>query len=328
MRWVTYESPDKNGKIDRVGLVVEDVVYGLEKGISLVDLLGDDGSRLGEAGERARSQPAEVNELADLRLRPPIPRPPSIRDFFAFEEHMRNGLQALGMEIRPEWYEMPVFYFQNPNSLVGSGTEIRAAGSSSKVDFELEVAAVVGRPGTDLDPAEAEQHIAGYCIYNDWSARDLQSQETTAAPIGPAKGKDFANSLGPWLITPDELEPYKKNRSYNLAMSASVNGKQYSQGCLADIYWSFGEMLAYASRGAQLVPGDIIGSGTCGSGCILELSLLHGGEKYPWLAEGDEVVLEVEQLGRLVNRVAFGSASKPLREKSQASEREEDTTVV
>jgi 2-keto-4-pentenoate hydratase/2-oxohepta-3-ene-1,7-dioic acid hydratase in catechol pathway len=148
---------------------------------------------------------------------------------------------------------------------------------------------------------------------NDWSARDLQVREMKLS-MGPVKGKDFATTLGPVMVTPDELEPYRMGRAYDLAMTASVNGKEYSRASLADIYWTFGEMLAYASRGTTLVPGDVIGSGTCGTGCILELSMVHGQEAYPWLQPGDEVVLEVEHLGRLANRVVEGRPLKPLRQ--------------
>src|SRR5919198_752694 len=171
---------------------------------------------------------------------------------------------------------------------------------SSELDFELEVAAVVGRGGSDLDPEEAEGHIAGFCVMNDWSARDIQRREMKLS-MGPVKGKDFATSLGPALTTPDELEPYRKDKAYDLTMTASVNGREYSRASLADIHWSFGEMLAYASRGTRLVPGDVIGSGTCGTGCILELSLVHGEDAYPWLQVGDQIVLEVEHLGRLTS---------------------------
>jgi 2-keto-4-pentenoate hydratase/2-oxohepta-3-ene-1,7-dioic acid hydratase in catechol pathway len=181
-----------------------------------------------------------------------------------------------------------------------------------EMDFELEVAAIVGRAGTDLDPREAEQHIAGFCVMNDWSARDVQRREMKLS-MGPVKGKDFATSLGPMLVTPDEIESATKGRSYDLTMTASVNGIEYSRASLADIYWSFGEMLAYASRGTRIVPGDVIGSGTCGTGCILELSLVHGSERYPWLQADDVVELSVDGLGTLRNRVVAGAPLRPLR---------------
>jgi 2-keto-4-pentenoate hydratase/2-oxohepta-3-ene-1,7-dioic acid hydratase in catechol pathway len=168
------------------------------------------------------------------------------------------------------------------------------------------------RAGADLDPDTAERHIAGYCVMNDWSARDIQRREMKLS-MGPVKGKDFATTLGPFMVTPDELEPFRKGRAFDLAMLASVNGREYSRASLADIYWSFGEMLAYASRGTEVAPGDVIGSGTCGTGCILELSLVHGEDQYPWLKPGDLVELEVEHLGRTGNRVVEGPHLKPLR---------------
>jgi 2-keto-4-pentenoate hydratase/2-oxohepta-3-ene-1,7-dioic acid hydratase in catechol pathway len=311
MRWATYRAGA--GSADRVGLVVDDELRALEPGTRLVDLLGDDGSRLAEAGERAQKSPADVHAIADVQLRSPIPVPPTIRDFTSFEEHIRNGLKAIGQELGDDWYEAPAFYFTNPNVMRGSGDPVRVPGNTERQDYELELGAIIGQAGSDLDPREAEGHIAGYCIFNDWSARDIQRKETATVPIGPAKGKDFANSLGPYLVTPDELADRRKDKGFDLAMSASVNGKHLSSGNWADIYWSFGEMVSYASRSSLVLPGDVFGSGTCGSGCILELSALHGNEKYPWLQEGDEVVLEIERLGQLRNRVTFGSQPIPLR---------------
>ncbi|MGH8974689.1 MAG: fumarylacetoacetate hydrolase family protein, partial [Acidimicrobiia bacterium] len=172
----------------------------------------------------------------------------------------------------------------------------------AELDYELEVAAVVGRPGSDLDPGRAEAHIAGYTVMNDWSARDTQRREMRLG-LGPAKGKDFATSLGPVLVTPDELEPYRRDKAFDLAMTARVNGAEWSRGRLHDIHWSFGELLAHASRGTVLRAGDVIGSGTCGTGCILELSAVHGSAAYPWLRPGDVVELSVDELGTLTNPV-------------------------
>jgi len=312
MRLVTYRSPSDRDS-DRVGLVVDGSVHGLARGVRLIDLLGDDGSRLAEAGEEARRSPAEVRPLAEVRFRPPIPVPPSIRDFSSFLDHYRAGIVAIGKKFDDSWYEKPVFYFGNPAAVVGDGETVRVPGNSRRMDYELEVCAIVGRDGIDLDPAEAEKHIAGYSILNDWSARDVQSDEMARAPIGPAKGKDFANGLGPFLVTPDELEDVRKDKGFDLVMRAAVNGREYSLGNWASVYWSFGEMLAYASRNTKLVPGDVIGAGTCGTGCILELAATHGEERYPWLRDGDEVVLEIERLGRLRNRVTWGPQPKPLR---------------
>ncbi|MFN2589159.1 MAG: fumarylacetoacetate hydrolase family protein [Actinomycetota bacterium] len=308
MRWATFL--DAGG--ERVGLVDGDAVLPLEPGVRLLDLLGDDGERLSSAAAVARSGVFDSVAVADIHLLAPIPRPPSVRDFYAFEQHVKTARQRRGLEMDPDWYELPVFYFTNPAAITGPNDDVAVPPGSSALDYELEVAAIVGRRGSDLDPDEAEHHIAGFCVMNDWSARDLQVREMKQS-LGPAKGKDFATAIGPYIVTPDELEQYRKARAYDLTMTASVNGREYSRASLAEIYWSFGEMLAYASRGTSIEPGDVIGSGTCGTGCILELSMVHGQDLYPWLQTGDEVVLEVEHLGRLASRVVEGSPLKPLR---------------
>jgi fumarylacetoacetate (FAA) hydrolase len=229
---------------------------------------------------------------------------PAIRDFYAFEEHVATARRARGLGMVAEWYEQPVFYFSNPHSVISPDALVAAPPGCVELDYELEVAAVVGGAGRDFEPEDAEAHIAGFTIMNDWSARDLQRREMKVG-LGPAKGKDFATSLGPRLVTPAELEGARAGKAYDLTMTARVNGREYSRGNLADLHWSFGEMLAHASRGAYLAPGDVIGSGTCGTGCILELSLVHGSEAYPWLQPGDVVELEVERLGVLRNPVGL-----------------------
>ena len=204
-----------------------------------------------------------------------------------------------------------MFYFTNPSAVCGPHDDVAISPGSSQFDYELEIAAVVGRPGSNLSPGQADSHIAGYTVMCDWSARDLQMREMRQL-LGPAKGKDSATSLGPALLTADELEPRRRGRAYDLEMTASVNGVPYSRGNLADLHWSFGQMLAYASRGTRVQVGDVLGSGTVGSGCILELSGLHGTEQYPWLGPGDEVRLEVEQLGAIVARITEAAAVVPL----------------
>jgi 2-keto-4-pentenoate hydratase/2-oxohepta-3-ene-1,7-dioic acid hydratase in catechol pathway len=310
MRWATFRAPA--GDEDRVGVVMGEQIHALPAGIGLLDLLGDDGEKLTRAGEGATTDPTDVFELETVGLRPPIPRPPSVRDFYAFEQHVRTARARRGLDMDPDWYELPVFYFSNPAAVVGPDADVPVPPGCQQLDYELEVAAVVGMGGGDLHPEQAERHIAGFCVMNDWSARDIQRREMKLS-MGPVKGKDSATTLGPVLVTPDELEPYRRGRAYDLAMTANVNGKEYSRASLADIYWSFGEMLAYASRGTELVAGDVIGSGTCATGCILELSLVHGEEAYPWLRPGDIVALDVERLGRIQNRVVEGAPLKPLR---------------
>ena len=217
--------------------------------------------------------------LDEVRLLAPVQRPPSVRDFFAFEQHVKNARAVTGRgEVPPEWYELPAFYFSNPAAIYGPGDEIPYPEGTQKLDYELEVAAVIG----------ADCEIAGFTVMNDWSARDLQRQEM-AIGLGPAKGKDFATSLGPVIATPDELGD---------VMLARVNGEERSRGRLTDMYWSWEQIVEHATRNTELRPGDVIGSGTVGTGCILE----HGDER--WLQRGDEVELEVEGIGILRNRIA------------------------
>src|SRR5664280_79320 len=245
-------------------------------------------------------------------LRAPVPLPPSIRDFMAFEAHVRTARQAHGQAMDPDWYELPVFYFTNPAAVRGPNDDIPISPGSQQFDYELEVAAVIGRGGADLHPDTAEEHISGYLLLCDWSARDLQAREMRQR-LGPVKGKDGATSFGPVLVTSDELAPLRQGAAFDLRMTASVNGRPYSAGNLADLYWSFGQLLAYASRGTRLLPGDVIGSGTVGTGCILELSAVHGEQRYPWLRPGDEVELAVGQLGSIRSRITAAPEPIPLR---------------
>jgi fumarylacetoacetate (FAA) hydrolase len=172
----------------------------------------------------------------------------------------------------------------------------------SELDYELEVAAVIGLGGADIRVEEADRHIAGYCIMNDWSARDVQRVEARLG-FGFGKSKDFATTLGPYLVTPDELQRFRAGTSLHLSMTASVNGIEYSRASLKDMYWSFAEIVEYGARSSRVEPGDIFGSGTCGTGCILELSSLDDSGRYPWLCAGNRVELTVEGLGTLGNTV-------------------------
>lgn len=310
MRWVTYFSPSAGA--DRVGLVRDGDILGLPRPVPLLALLGDDGESLARAADESVADPYEVLAYAGARLRAPIPVPPSFRDFLAFEAHVKTIREAQGVGVDPSWYELPVFYFSNPAAVFGPHDRVPISPGSRQFDYELEVAAVVGRGGADLAPEAAEAHIAGYMVLCDWSARDLQFREM-ALRLGPGKGKDSATSMGPALVTPDELEPWRRAGRLRLGMTASVNGTEYSRGNLGDMYWSFGQLMAYASRGTRLVPGDVIGSGTVGTGCILERSLTYGTESYPWLKAGDAVELEVDGLGAIDARVVVGTEPLPLR---------------
>jgi 2-keto-4-pentenoate hydratase/2-oxohepta-3-ene-1,7-dioic acid hydratase in catechol pathway len=311
MRWSTYVSA-ADGR-EHVALSKDGALYALRDVSRLVDLLGEGfADRMADAAERAVRDPFEVVDEATARFRAPVPTPPSIRDFMAFEEHVRTSSRALGQEVNPIWYEIPLFYFTNPAATRGPNDDIPVAPGSQKFDYELEIAAVVGRAGADLDPAHAEARIAGYMVMCDWSARDLQESEMRGL-LGPAKGKDTATSFSRYLVTPDELAPYREGNAYGLDMAAQVNGRPYSRGRFSTIYWSFGQLLAYASRGTSLRPGDVIGSGTVGTGCILELSRVHGEQAYPWLKEGDEVRLEVQHVGLIDARITIGPPVIPLR---------------
>lgn len=309
MRWVTFRSSDGS---DRLGRVVGDQVHELAGTRALIDLLGDDGERLARAGERATREPAAIHALGGLTLRPPIPQPPTIRDFYAFEQHVRAGRKSRGLDMLPEWYEIPVFYFTNPSSLSGHGDTVAIPPGCQRMDFEVEIAAVVGRRCSNIRVSEARTHIAGYTIMNDWSARDLQRKEMLVG-LGPAKGKDFATSMGPCFVTADEIEDRRQGKAFDLAIRASVNGREYTRSNFAEIYWSFEEMLSFAARGTNVLAGDILGSGTCGTGCISELSLTHGEDKYPWLVPGDVVEITVDGLGTLRNTVVAGPPLHPLR---------------
>ncbi|MFE4198673.1 fumarylacetoacetate hydrolase family protein [Paenarthrobacter sp. NPDC056912] len=295
MRWATYESPKMGRPL--TALLRDGLLYAMPADVELIDLIGDS-ERLSEAADQAFTAPCEVIRPEDVRLLAPIPQPPSVRDFMAFENHYLTSTAALNVPVNPLFYEQPVYYFSNPAAVVGPEEHVQLAPGTAQYDYELEVAAVIGRPGKNLTPEEAEAHIAGYTILCDWSARDLQAAEMTFA-IGLAKGKDTATSLGPYLVTPDELEPLRNGHGFDLAMTATVNGTEYSSGNWSSLYWPFADMLAYASRGTELRTGDVIGSGTVGTGCILELSRVHGGERYPWLEVGDEVELTVERLGSI-----------------------------
>jgi len=219
--------------------------------------------------------------LEDVRLLAPVPRPPSVRDAYAFEEHIRNAARVTGRPGVPdEWYELPVFYFSNPAAIFGPDDEIPFPAGSEELDYELEVAAVIGEEGA----------IGGFTVMNDWSARDLQRKEMKVG-LGPAKGKDFATSLGPVVVTPDELGDLR------LEMVARVNGEERSRGNMGDMYHSWEAIIERAATNTHLVPGDVIGSGTVGTGCILE----HGDGR--WLQPDDVVELEVEGIGVLRNVV-------------------------
>jgi fumarylacetoacetate (FAA) hydrolase len=216
----------------------------------------------------------------EVVLRPPVLHPSAVRDFYTFEQHVKTARASRGLDVPREWYEQPVFYFSNPAAIYGPDDDVPYPQGTHELDYELEVAAIIG----------ADQRIGGFTIMNDWSARDLQRAEMRVG-LGPAKGKDFATSLGPIVVTPDE---FAGNAG---TMVARVNGEERSRGELAEMYHSWDAIVAHAARNTRLVPGDVLGSGTVGTGCILE----HGDNR--WLRPGDVVELEVDGLGLLRNRI-------------------------
>ncbi len=252
-------------------------------------------------GFEPRDDDAAILAARDLAFGPPILRPPSLRDFYAFEGHVRTMWERRGGEVPEAWYRLPIFYFSNVSEVRGPDDPVWAPAGSVELDYELEVAALVDTPAVDLAADHAEEAIGGYTIFNDWSARDLQREET-AVRLGPAKGKDFASSFGPWLVTSDELADARHGTAYDLAMKAEVNGTETSRGRWSDAQFSFGEMVARASADAHLRPGDLIGSGTVGTGCLLEVRDSTLGR---YLEPGDQVVLRIERFGALATPVVM-----------------------
>ena len=308
MKWATYRGDDG----DRVGVLTEESIYSLPAGTRLIDLVarGPDGLRA--AADEALRHPSEVVRVDEVRLRAPIPTPPSIRDSLCFLDHMRNCQQAMGggRVLKDTWYRIPAFYFACPSTVLGPYDDAPMAPGSAWQDFELEIAAVIGVGGKDLSVEQAEAAIIGYTIFNDWSARDLQNMESQLG-IGQAKGKDSGITLGPYLVTPDELAPYRRDGRLSLAVTALVNDNEIGSGTTGDMDWSFAEVISYASRGVTLNPGDVIGSGTVPTCTLIEhLDLTAPDAFRGWLHDGDTVTLRVEGLGQ--TRQTVRATPRPL----------------
>jgi len=225
----------------------------------------------------------------EVRLLAPLPNPPSLRDFYAFEDHVKKGFEKRGEPMPQEWYEMPVYYKSGHHNIVGDGADVLWPSFTEKFDYELELAAVIGRKGSNIRAGDARDYIAGFTVMNDFSARDIQRKEMKVR-LGPAKGKDWATALGPWLVTSDEI-----GDPYNLEMTARVNGELWSRGNSRSLFWKFEQMIEFLTRDDTIYPGDVIGSGTVGTGCGLELDR--------WVRPGDVIELEIEKIGTLRNRV-------------------------
>src|ERR1700744_5473845 len=279
MRWLTFR--DDSG--ERTGVLSGDgeTIHPLRPGVSLLDLIGRGAAVLEELGNDALRSSLTV-PLNQVTLMAPIPRPPSIRDSLCFLDHMRNCQAAMGggRVLKDTWDRLPAFYFAGPSTVLGPYEDASMAPGSAGQDFELEIAAVIGTAGKDLSVADAEQAIIGYMIFNDWSARDLQQLEGQLA-IGQAKGKDSGVTLGPYLVTPDELEPFRRDGKLSLEVTAMVNDEVIGSGSTAQMDWSFAEVIAYASRGVMLTPGDVVGSGTVPSCTLVENLSLTDLESFP-----------------------------------------------
>ncbi|MEH7300347.1 fumarylacetoacetate hydrolase family protein [Neobacillus drentensis] len=310
MKFVTFEKADKtirSGWLD--GDFVVDM-YEVSDGKlpeSLLEFLdnSEENMKLVMNFAPVTSEQKGRYPLSEIRLKAPLPMPRSFRDFYAFEQHVKTARENRGLEMIPEWYEIPVFYFSNHLAFKGPDDAIMKPNECEWLDYELEIGCIIGKKGKNIRAEDADHYIFGFCILNDWSARDLQRKEMKVG-LGPAKGKDFSTSIGPWIVTKEELESLRYGKGYDLPMMARVNGTLLSNGNMKDLHYSFGEMIERASVGVTLYPGEIIGSGTVGTGCILEL----GQKVHRWLLPGDQVELEVEHLGILCNKITDGNEVK------------------
>ncbi len=275
------------------------VVRSLPSGVGPIDLLQQ------TPDQRAAHALGDPVPVSDVRLLVPH-QPPSVRDFVAFEQHIEGMIMGDKIPFPEAWYGAPAFYFSNPNSVFATGDEIPVPPRAQRFDYELEVAAIIGKRVSDLTLEDARQAIAGYTIFNDWSARDLQGEDRKLG-MGWAKGKDTASTLGPWIVTADELEQHRDAEGrLDLQMTVWRGGEQMGTDTLASTAWTFEQMLVYASRGTALVPGDVVGSGTCGGGCLGELWGRSDPRNPSPLGPGDMVKMTVEGIGTIENTVVAG----------------------
>jgi fumarylacetoacetate (FAA) hydrolase len=315
MKLVTYKTTAREG----LGLMIDGQLFDLNTcGVVLPDNMADflrGGDICMDKATRidryVKSNRLKAKLVEQYELLAPVPKPTSCRDGYAFRQHVESARRNRGAEMIKEFDQYPIFYFTNHQAIYGPGNIKCMPDHFDKLDFELEAAIVICKPGRNIKAADADSYIAGYMIMNDLSARTLQMEEMLLN-LGPAKGKDFATVTGPWLVTPDELAQYKTEpksghtgAAYNLEMTCKVNGVQVSKGNMADMDWTFAELIERASYGVDLYAGDVIGSGTVGTGCFLELNGtgLRNDPNYQaqWLQPGDEVTMEITGLGMLTN---------------------------
>lgn len=317
MKLVSYLTENR----EHLGVFVNGHIYNLN---SCHKLIPDNMNDFLQGGDALMERAKQINaDILSGKLQPkeeifyeilaPVPHPTSCRDGYAFRQHVAAARRNRKVDMIAEFDQYPIFYFTNHNAIQGPGEIACMPDHFEKLDFELEVAIVIGKKGRNIKAAEADEYIAGYMIMNDMSARTLQMEEMLLN-LGPAKGKDFSTVIGPWLVTPDELEPYlvdpkpgHTGKSYNLKMTCRVNGIEVSAGNMSDMDWTFAEIIERCAYGVDVLPGDVIGSGTVGTGCFLELNgtgLLNDPSYKPqWLQPGDDVEMEITGLGSLTNMI-------------------------
>lgn len=324
MKFVSFVNSEKQ---ERLGLYVNNQVVDLRKCAAHLKqdipsemnhflALGEAGMSVAQKVQHAalEGKLTEFENQKNIRMLAPVPHPPSCRDGYAFRRHVAAARRNRGHEMVPEFDQFPIFYFTNHTAIVGEGDVVLEEDHFMRLDFELEAAIVIGKRGKNIPAEKADSYIAGYTIMNDLSARALQMEEMKLN-LGPAKGKDFATVIGPWMVTPDELDqrkvPSQQGMRYDLLMKATHNGKQVSEGNLKDMDWTFAEIIERCSYGVELQPGDVIGSGTVGTGCYMELNgtwaleAKKAGKDFTatWLEPEDVIDLEITGLGKLSTRV-------------------------
>lgn len=317
MKLVSYKTEDR----EHLGVFIKGHIYNLNSCDKLIPdnmnefLAGGEElmDRAKKVNEEIKSGKQEAKEEIFFEVMAPVPHPSSCRDGYAFRQHVASARKNRKVDMIPEFDQYPIFYFTNHNAIQGVGDIECMPDHFEKLDFELEASIVIGKKGRNIRASEADSYIAGYMVMNDLSARTLQMEEMLLN-LGPAKGKDFSTVIGPWLVTPDELEQYKTapkeghtGNAYDLSMKCWVNGIEVSSGNMADMDWTFAEIIERCSYGVDVLPGDVIGSGTVGTGCFLELNgtgLLNDPNFKPqWLQPGDIVEMEITGLGRLTNTI-------------------------
>jgi fumarylacetoacetate (FAA) hydrolase len=320
MKLLTYRT--NNLEAHQIGVLQNQLIYNLNNcfgDISLVELIQIEDYK-DQVASFIGNNDCLKHDINDITVLATIPKPTSFRDAYAFREHVATARKNRGVEMIAEFDQFPVFYFSNHNAMFADGQEIELMPDHfHRLDYELEFAIVIGKGGKNILSKDADKHIAGFCILNDLSARELQMEEMKLN-LGPAKGKDFANVLGPYLVTTDELENKSINtpfgKKYDLKMECFVNGKLLSEGNAKEMDWTFAEIIERASYGVELFPGDVIGSGTVGTGCLLELNgsgkILDSDYKEQWIKEGDEIEMQIEGLGKITNKIVKSDSNHSL----------------